>query len=239
MSADSPTPAPCSVAAPTLNRAVSSRAPTDDDEQDRLLCERYRAWAPAYDRAFASYSETTLAKALEFLGEPLPKRVLDLACGTGLLGERLLRACPTMQLVGIDRSREMLDRAQERLGKRGDATLIVGRAEQLPLANRSVDAVVVANAFHLISDPYSSLNECRRVLVPGGRLVIVDWCGDAMPMRILALALRATQRLRRDIRGVAAMRDLLRTAQFSGIRTERFTARPMWGLMAISATRPA
>jgi ubiquinone/menaquinone biosynthesis C-methylase UbiE len=213
--------------------------PEQTTTQDDLLQERYRSWADTYDRAFDAYSAATLSKAVEFLGDELPHCVLDLACGTGLLMERLLAdpraANAPLSLIGVDFSEDMLERARGRFEQRSGVRLLHGRAEQIPVASRSVDAVVVANAFHLVGDPQAALDECRRVLRPGGTLVLVDWCIDALPMRLLALGLAATQRLRRRIIGIGEQRAMLERAGFAVRRAERFRAKPMWGLMALAA----
>lgn len=191
-----------------------------------------------YDRAFGDYSRQTLGEALSALGAPLPRRILDVACGTGLLIERLLELDPSVEIVGVDLSEEMLARARDRFAGRPRVTLAVGRAERLPTPDSSVDAIVIANAFHLVRDRPAALAECRRALVAEGRLILVDWCRDAWAMRLLALGLAATQRLRRDIVGLARQRRELEAAGFEVEEARRFRARPLWGLMVLRAHKP-
>jgi ubiquinone/menaquinone biosynthesis C-methylase UbiE len=207
-------------------------------EQDRLLREHYRSWSKTYDRAFRDYSSQTLAEAVDALGSPLPGRVLDLACGTGLLIERLVTLDATLSIVGVDISEDMLDHARRRFEGRSTIALRSGRAEAIPLPDASVDAVVIANAFHLVRDREAALRECQRVLVPGGSLVVVDWCRDALPMRVLAHGLALTQRLKRRIVGVRRMRAELEAAGFRVEIARRFRAKPLWGLMTFRARRP-
>jgi len=84
-------------------------------------------------------------------------RVLDLACGDGAL----LRLLPP-DAIGLDVSR----------GELGDRDRVVqGRAQQLPFADRSFDAVAAHLAFMLFDDLPSVVSELERVLVPGGRFV--------------------------------------------------------------------
>lgn len=234
---------------PTLGRSAlaTDRGPREASVhdaqavQDRLLADRYRSLAASYDVAYRSYSDATLSRALSLLGDPLPHHVLDLACGTGLLGERILARSPAVTLTCVDMSEEMLSVARERLAlaagraNGSHVRLLVGRAEQLPLADRSVEAVVIANAFHLVADPMAALRECRRVLAPAGRLIIVDWCRDFLAMRGLAIGLAITQRLRRRIVGARAMAGMLERAGFRLRHAERFRARPLWGMMAFAA----
>lgn len=207
-------------------------------EQDRLLRDHYRSWSKTYDRAFRDYSAQTLAEAVDALGSPLPGRVLDLACGTGLLIERLLAVDPTLSIVGVDLSEDMLAHARRRFEGRAEVSLRSGRAEAVPLADASVDAVVIANAFHLVRDRAAALRECRRVLVPGGSLVIVDWCRDSVPMRVLARWLALSQRLERRIVGLRNLHDELESAGFRIDIARRFRAKPLWGLMTFRARHP-
>ena len=59
--------------------------------------------------------------------------------------------------------------------------LCEGWAEQLPFAAGQFDAVVSCNMFHYIRRPAEALREMRRVLRPGGRLIVTDWCDDFSP----------------------------------------------------------
>lgn len=88
-------------------------------------------------------------------------RWLEVGVGTGRFAAALgIRA-------GIDPSREMLRRAVSR-GVRG----IVGRAEALPLAGRSLDGVLLVVTICFVDDPAAAIRECARVLRPGGALVL-------------------------------------------------------------------
>jgi SAM-dependent methyltransferase len=95
------------------------------------------------------------------------RRVLDVAAGTGKL-TRLLVQGPARVLAvePMPGMRAELRRAVP------DAQLLAGTAEALPLANGSLDAVTVAQAFHWFRVPEAS-RELRRVLCPGGRLAII------------------------------------------------------------------
>lgn len=105
---------------------------------------------------------------------PLPaaKTVLDLACGTCVLGGMMRdRTEGPLRLVGLDLSRESLTLAWGHLGVESDeigTMLLEGSADTLPIANDSVDAVVMGNAIQLLDDKASLVSEVARVLVPGG-----------------------------------------------------------------------
>ena len=98
-----------------------------------------------------------------------PGRVLDIACGTGLLGARIGRELPGTRVVGCDFSRGMLEQAarQGRLD-----CLVQGSALELPFEGGAFDAVVTTEAFHWFPDQAQALREFRRVLAPGGRILV-------------------------------------------------------------------
>jgi ubiquinone/menaquinone biosynthesis C-methylase UbiE len=98
------------------------------------------------------------------------RRVLDVGCGTGQLVARLRQALPRTSVVGCDFSTGMLGRARAR--NRGE-TFVCGDAGRLPFQSGAFDAVVSTEAFHWFPDQHAALREFRRVLRPGGRLLLV------------------------------------------------------------------
>ncbi len=104
-------------------------------------------------------------------------RVLDVACGTGVLTrEAASRAGPTGAVTGLDLSPEMLAvAARLSPGLRWQQ----GSAEALPFADQSFDAVVSQFGLMFFPDPVAGLREMVRVLVPGGRLAVAVWASLA------------------------------------------------------------
>ena len=94
-----------------------------------------------------------------------PHALLDLACGDGHLLALLAERAPHATLVGIDLSAGELAAARARLGPR--ATLVRAKAQQLPLASGSVDAVLSHLALMLMDDAEQVIAEVRRVCRPG------------------------------------------------------------------------
>lgn len=213
----------------------------DGSHEYGALRRLYASYAPHYDRRFARYSAATLDRAMLAIGEHSPGRVVDVACGTGLLAERIRDRWPESPIVGIDLSAEMLAVAAERLprhehGPGGPATdWRLGPAEALPVGDDCADTLTCTNAFHLVQRPASALAEFRRVLRPGGRLVLLDWCGDFRSMRGLLLALRVVRRQRRKPWTLASLSDAVERAGFAVESRARFKVGAIWGLMVLTA----
>ncbi len=109
------------------------------------------------------------------LGCILPKlRVADLGCGTGQLA---LEIAPWADwVVGVDRDADALRRARGRSKRRGVGNIRwrEGDLEHLPLANASVDRALMSQVLHGLEDSAAALTEARRILAPGGRLLVLD-----------------------------------------------------------------
>lgn len=116
--------------------------------------------AAAYERGRPSYPP----EAIDWLLGPAPRDVLDLGAGTGKLTARLVER--GLQVVAVDPIPEMLDVLHATLPA---TQALLGSAEQIPLPDACVDAVLVAQAWHWF-EPERAVAEVARVLRPGGRL---------------------------------------------------------------------
>ncbi|MGC5333192.1 class I SAM-dependent methyltransferase [Micromonospora sp. DT62] len=102
-------------------------------------------------------------------GDVNGRRILDAGCGSGPLSAALRERGAIV--TGFDSSRAMVELARRRLG--GDATLLVADlGEPLPFADAAFDDVVASLVLHYLEDWTAPLAELRRVLRPGGRLIL-------------------------------------------------------------------
>ena len=101
-----------------------------------------------------------------------PARLLDLATGSGVLAKTLARACPDALVIGADFCLPMLQRARSARGLR---RLVVADAMRLPFADGAFDAVTVAFGLRNMPSYLGALREMRRILRPGGRVLILDF----------------------------------------------------------------
>jgi ubiquinone/menaquinone biosynthesis C-methylase UbiE len=139
-----------------------------------------RVWdkaAASYDRQIRFFERVWFGGGREWLGARARGRVLEVAVGTG----RNLPHYPTdVAITGIELSPAMLRIARQRAADlRPDADLREGDAEHLPFADCSFDTVACALALCSIPNPARAIGEMKRVLTPGGRLLLLDHIGSS------------------------------------------------------------
>jgi ubiquinone/menaquinone biosynthesis C-methylase UbiE len=141
-----------------------------------------RVWekgAPGYDRQIAFFERIWFGGGRQWLGARARGRVLEVAIGTGL---NLPFYPADTTITGIDLSPAMLAIARQRAADLGvHADLHTGDAEALPFDDAAFDTVVCALSLCTIPDPAAAIAEMRRVLVPGGGLLLLDHIGSAWP----------------------------------------------------------
>ena len=141
-----------------------------------------RVWdkaAPSYDKQIAFFEKIQFGGGREWLGERAHGRVLEVAIGTG---RNLPHYPPDTTVAGIELSPAMLAIARQRAADLDrDVDFREGDAEHLPFGDASLDAVVCALSLCTIPDPAAAISEMKRVLVPGGRLLLLDHIGSTWP----------------------------------------------------------
>jgi demethylmenaquinone methyltransferase/2-methoxy-6-polyprenyl-1,4-benzoquinol methylase len=109
---------------------------------------------------------------------PASRRLLDLCTGTALVPALVAPMRPDLLIVGLDISPEMLRLGQAKLTRRGihNAVLVRGDAAHLPFSEASFDTVSVSYGLHELPTRVrqGAVREIRRVLRPGGRLIVAD-----------------------------------------------------------------
>jgi ubiquinone/menaquinone biosynthesis C-methylase UbiE len=182
-----------------------------------------RVWdknAPSYDKQIAFFERIQFAGGREWLGKRAHGRILEVAIGTGL-------SLPNYQVdatvTGVELSPAMLAIARQRAADLGRTIeLREGDAEHLPFSDASFDTVVCALSLCTIPDPATAIGEMRRVLVPGGRLLLLDHIGSTWPpiyaaqwlLERLTIRLAGEHFTRRQL-------PLVQAAGFEVVQTER------------------
>ena len=135
--------------------------------------DHYDAFAEAYARANENglfnrwYARPAV---LDLLGDVAGKRILDAGCGSGpLLSDLTDRGA---RVDGFDASPAMVGLARERLGREADLN-VADLTRPLPYDSESFDDALAVLVLHYLEDWAGPLSELRRVLRPGGRLIVV------------------------------------------------------------------
>ncbi len=169
------------------------------------------------------------------LGHLLPPAVVaDLGCGEGYLTVETSRWAS--RVIAVDRSADVLKRARA-LATRRRVTNVVwkrGSLEKLPIDDESVDVALLSQALHHAEDPARVLREAARIVVPGGRILVLDlrehgeaWVRERLGDRWLGFT-------------PDALKTLLTAAGFAGVRVTvgaRRSGDPFTVLIA-SGTKP-
>jgi ubiquinone/menaquinone biosynthesis C-methylase UbiE len=212
-----------------MPRAAKARA------GESATARQKRVWdksAPSYDKQIAIFEKIQFGGGREWVGERAHGRVLEVAIGTG----RSLPHYPAgATITGIELSPAMLAIARRRAADIGrDADLREGDAQHLPFDDAAFDSVVCALALCSIPDPAAAIGEMKRVLVSGGRLLLLDHIGSTWP------PIYAAQRLLEQLTIRAAgehftrrQLPLVRAAGFQIVETERLKAGTVERIRAI------
>jgi ubiquinone/menaquinone biosynthesis C-methylase UbiE len=196
---------------------------------------QYDRLATVYDRWWHGYVRRSLAVLLDRLDRPPEGRLLDVGCGTGALEKRLAHERPGWRLTGVDLSGEMLSRARRKLRDHPNARFRQASAEALPFPDDHFDRVVSASALHYFEDPATALREMHRVVRPGGRVLVLDWCRDFAAMKLLDAVLRWIDPAHRRCYTLGEARRMFERAGLSVRRATTHRLPWWWHLMLVEA----
>lgn len=138
----------------------------------RLRKESFRVHGDEGRQLVPGRSWAAWARALGMLMPPIS--VADLGCGDGYLTIEIARWAK--RVIAIDSSSEVLRRARE-LARRRRASNITwkrGEIERVPVADERVDLAILSQALHHAESPEAALREAVRIVVPGGRVLVLD-----------------------------------------------------------------
>jgi phosphatidylethanolamine/phosphatidyl-N-methylethanolamine N-methyltransferase len=141
--------------------------------EKRQVQRAYELYAPVYDFIFDWIFAPGRAAAVRGLGLGRTDSVLEVGIGTGLNLPLYPASC---RLTGIDLSQEMLDKAVERVQTLAmpNVTLKVMDATSLDFADNEFDKALATYTISAVPDPVAVLREMRRVVKPGGTLIVLN-----------------------------------------------------------------
>jgi demethylmenaquinone methyltransferase/2-methoxy-6-polyprenyl-1,4-benzoquinol methylase len=162
---------------------------TGESERKRAALELFAGLPRHYDRVAAALSfgqDPRWRRAMIEAVQARPgDRVLDVATGTGLVAQGLVRRYGCT-VVGLDQSDAMLDVARARLARDPalgrQVSLVVGEAERLPFADGEFDHLTFTYLLRYVDDPAATLRELARVVRPGGRVASLEFAVPPAPV---------------------------------------------------------
>lgn len=178
---------------------------------------------------FAPWADDLIDRAMVGPGD----RVLDVACGTGIVARRAAARTGAGAVTGLDISRGMLAVARTTETDGPDITWVEGDALRLPFPDRSFEVVFCQQGLQFFPDRRQAIAEMYRVLVPGGRVAISVWRGVEDNPYGEAVATAVARRVGNAAAGEVrspfsaavgdGLADLLTGAGFTEVRAETVT----------------
>ncbi len=198
-------------------------APVGETERVRSLQDKA---APHYDRQISFFERVLFGGGREWATAQVDGDILEIAVGTG---RNFRFYAPPARVTGIEFSGEMLARARPRAERASaEIELMQADAQALPFDDESFDSIVITLALCTIPDDRAAVREARRVLRPGGRLVLLEH------VRSPARRVRAVQRMIEPFsvrfEGDHLLRDPLDYLEIEGFEIESAT-RLKWGIV--------
>jgi phosphatidylethanolamine/phosphatidyl-N-methylethanolamine N-methyltransferase len=140
------------------------------------LRKAYARWAPIYDLVFGALFDRGRRAAIA-AAEQVGGRILEVGVGTGI---SLPDYSTRNRIIGIDLSEAMLGKAKRRvadLSLTNVEKLEVMDAEHLSFPDGSFDVVVANHVISIVPNPEAALDECARMLRPGGEMILISRIG--------------------------------------------------------------
>lgn len=197
----------------------------------------YSTFSAIYDRTFGAVFAGRISRVLREMAIPVESRVLEVGVGTGLS----LAAYPLdVDVVGVDLSPEMLQRAERKVEQAGwdHISLEQGDAQNLRFEDEHFDYVTSFHVVSVVPDPAAMVREMVRVCRPGGHLVIINHFRS--PRRPIAAVVDSLDPITRRLGWRTTLRgtDLLAEVELEGVRTYKTSPTSLFTVLIAKKPEP-
>jgi len=148
---------------------------------DHKNTEFFDTWADKYDTfRLSGWFRYTQQLSIQHFNIAPGAHILDVGCGTGSAVLYFASMADVDRACGIDISGKMLEIARQRLADslKGKVEFVQSSSQSIPYGDNTFDHILCTNSFHHYADPLAALGEMKRVLKPGGELVIFENAPD-------------------------------------------------------------
>ena len=214
-----------------LLRRKSCPVPNETDRIRRIFDKQ----APKYDRAMARFERWLFAGTREWTCSKASGEVLEIAAGTAL---NLPYYPASARLTGVELSPAMAELGRQRAGELGrEIDMRVGDAEHLDFADESFDTVVCTYGLCTIPDDGAAVREAKRVLRPGGRILLAEHVRS--PNWLVRGIQRLIDPLANRCGGDHLLREPLEPLSEEGFEVEELKRQKAGYVELVSALKPA
>ena len=156
-----------------LGSDVATRALSVTVVENDFVAKVYEKLASTYDFTFGPTLHTGRLQAIQRMGIKPGDRVLEVGVGTGINASLYPRDC---SVIGIDLSDSMLEKARERIARKGvtNLRLLEMDAADIKFADNSFDIVYAPYLISVVPNPVAVVREMCRVCRPGGRIIVLN-----------------------------------------------------------------
>jgi ubiquinone/menaquinone biosynthesis C-methylase UbiE len=187
-------------------------------DQQELTVIQFGSKAKSYLESAVHARGADLERVVGIVRNTPAVRALDLGCGAGHVAFALARG-GARRVIAYDPSSEMLAVVAQEASRRGHDAIetVVGAAERLPFEDGSFDLVVTRYSAHHWANVPRALEECARVCVTGGRLIVIDAVAPEVPLLDTSLQVIEFLRDASHVRNyrISEWREMHRTAGFA------------------------
>ncbi|MDP2599862.1 MAG: class I SAM-dependent methyltransferase [Deltaproteobacteria bacterium] len=199
---------------------------------------KYNILAGLYDRIWPGYIRKTVAAAMEPLRLQGGETLLDIGCGTGALEKTLVEKWPSLKIVGVDISDDMLRRAQKKMAAFPDIVFKQGDFVETPLEKNCFDIAFSLSNFHYFANPEAVLQKVASLLKPGGLFILVDWNRDSFQGKLYNWYMDKADPSFVKSYTLNEMKTLLEKAGFRLQNNHFFKVGLRWRMMQIVSQKP-